>query len=64
MKSVVQFLQEVQREFVRIEWPSLREFLGSTLVVLFLTTVFTAFLWVIDYYGISSVMYYIFRQSV
>jgi len=63
MKQVVKFIQEVRREFLRIEWPSLREFLGSTLVVLFVTTIFTIFLGVLDK-GISSAMYYIFKKSI
>jgi len=63
MNIVAQFLHEVRREFLRIEWPSTKEFLGSTLVVLFVTLVFTVFLGVLDK-GISVAMYYIFEQSL
>lgn len=59
VKDITQFVQEVRREFLRIEWPSLKEFLESTVVVLFLTAVFTAFLWALDS-SISYAMRHIF----
>jgi len=63
MKQVINFAQEVRREFLRIEWPSMREFLGSTVVVLFITAVFTVFLGVLDN-SLSNAMYYLYEQSI
>lgn len=48
MKSVTQFLGEVRTELARIEWPGTKEFVGSTIIVLFLVIVFAIFLGSVD----------------
>lgn len=48
MKSVKQFFGEVRLELARVEWPRFQEFVGATLVVLFLILVFAVYLGVVD----------------
>lgn len=48
VKGVMQFLQEVRGELTKVVWPSFDEFLGSTIVVLFLVCVFAIYLGLVD----------------
>jgi len=48
MKSMVQFISQVRLELSRVEWPSYTEFVGSTLVVLFLMAVFAIYIGFVD----------------
>ena len=48
MKSVVQFLGEVRTELSKIDWPKFNDFVGSTVIVLFLVVVFAVFLGSVD----------------
>lgn len=60
MKDVVQFLHEVKVEFSKVVWPKTNEFVGSTIVVLFLVTIFAIYFGIVD--GVlSRVMSYIFK---
>lgn len=47
-KNIAQFFREVQIELSKVEWPSLNEWVGSTVVVLFLVVVFAVYLGVVD----------------
>lgn len=49
MKSIVQFLDGVRREFAKVVWPSRAELFHSTLVVLALVFAFSCYLGLIDY---------------
>ena len=49
MKSVLQFLDGVGKEFAKVVWPSRVELIGSTLVVLFIVLVFSLYLGAIDF---------------
>lgn len=52
MKNIVQggmkFLSEVKLELARIEWPKFHEFIGATIVVLFVVLFFSIYLGVVD----------------
>ena len=49
MKNVIQFLDGVKREFAKVMWPSRKELIGSTLVVLFLVSAFAIYLGTVDF---------------
>lgn len=61
IKSALQFLKEVRIELSKVEWPKFNEWVGSTLVVLFLVCFFAAYLWVVDL-SISKLTKYIFTN--
>lgn len=58
-KNVLQFFQEVRFELSRVQWPSMQEFVGSTIVVLVLVCFFTVYLGIVDL-GLSRLARYIF----
>ena len=47
--GVLQFLQEVQREFSKVVWPTKSELMGSTAVVLLLVLFFSIYLGAVDF---------------
>lgn len=51
----LQFLREVKVEFKKVTWPSRKQTVGSTAVVLILVLIISAFLGVIDI-GLSSLI--------
>ena len=59
IKNAVQFIKEVRIELSKVEWPNFNEFVGSTLVVLFLVCFFAIYLGVVDL-GLSKLTKYIF----
>jgi preprotein translocase SecE subunit len=61
MKDVIQFFSEVRLELSRVVWPKFDEFIGSTLVVIVIVTVFAIYLGGIDF-GLSNLARYIFEQ--
>lgn len=46
--TVGQFLHEVRVELSKVMWPSFDEFIGSTIVVLFLVAIFAIYLGALD----------------
>jgi preprotein translocase SecE subunit len=48
VKNITQFFREVQNELSKVEWPPVNEWVGSTIVVLFLVAVFAVYLGSID----------------
>lgn len=48
MKNVVQFLHEVRIELAKIEWPRFDEFVGATIISLFIVICFAVFFGVVD----------------
>jgi len=48
LTSATQFLHGVRVELSKVVWPSKQEFIGSTVVVLFLVFVFAVYLGVLD----------------
>ncbi len=61
MKDVVQFFQEVRIELTKATWPKFNEFIGSTIVVLFLMCVFAVYLGLIDL-GLTKMAQYVFER--
>ena len=51
----VQFLREVKVELKKVAWPSKKQTIGSTVVVLILVFIISAFLGVVDM-GLSSLV--------
>jgi len=60
MKNIVRFISEVKLELSRVIWPKMDEWIGSTMVVLFLITVFAIYLGAVDK-GIEWIMKQLFR---
>ncbi|KKP29906.1 MAG: Preprotein translocase, SecE subunit [candidate division TM6 bacterium GW2011_GWF2_30_66] len=48
MKDVGKFFSEVRLELSRVLWPSYDEWMGATAVVVFLTTVLSLYLGLVD----------------
>lgn len=46
--STGQFIHEVRIELSKVVWPSFDEFVGSTIVVLFLVAIFAIYLGALD----------------
>ena len=55
ISKTVQFLREVKMELKKVTWPSRKQTLGSTLVVLILVTIIAFFLGAVDI-GLSSLV--------
>jgi len=60
MKDIGKFLGEVKLEMSRVVWPNYDEFVGSTIIVVFLVTVMSLYLGVVDL-GIDRLMKYIMK---
>jgi len=58
MKDVGKFLGEVKLELSRVVWPKYDEFMGATIVVIFLTTIMSLYLGLVDK-GFDEAMKYI-----
>lgn len=59
VKDSVQFLRQVKTELAKVIWPQFDEFLGSTIVVLFVILIFMVYLGFVDL-GFSKLTQYIF----
>jgi preprotein translocase subunit SecE len=55
VERMVTFLQEVRSETKKVTWPSRRDILGSTLVVIVAVFVIAGFLGIVDF-GLSLVV--------
>ena len=60
MKDIGKFLGEVKLEMSRVIWPKYDEFVGSTIVVVFLVTILSLYLGMVDL-GIDRLMKYIMK---
>jgi len=60
MEKAVQFLREVKVELKKVTWPSRKQALGSTLVVIILVIIISLFLGVVDI-GLSSLIRLVFK---
>lgn len=49
MNQVFQFFKEVKAEMSKVKWPTVPDFVGSTIVVLIIMVVFSIYLGFIDY---------------
>ena len=61
IKNGIEYLKQVQKEFSKVSWPSLQEFVGSTVVVLLLTVFFMVYLGLLDF-GLVKLAKYIFAR--
>jgi len=61
MRDVVQFVHGVRSELSKVVWPKWDEFVGSTMVVLFLVAVFALYLFGLDS-GMSWLAGYVFER--
>jgi preprotein translocase subunit SecE len=48
MREVVQFLSQVRVELEKVVWPSVNDWIGSTIVVLFLIAIFSMYIFFVD----------------
>jgi preprotein translocase subunit SecE len=60
MEKAVQFLREVKVELKKVTWPSRKQAMGSTLVVIILVMVISLFLGVVDI-SLSSLIRLVFK---
>jgi preprotein translocase subunit SecE len=47
-QKVVNYLKETQAEIRQVTWPSKNELIGSTIVVIFVTIILAAFIYIVD----------------
>jgi preprotein translocase subunit SecE len=55
-QKIAQFLREVKIELKKVTWPSRKQTMGSTIVVIVLVVIISAFLGVVDF-GLSSLIH-------
>ena len=48
MKDIAKFLSEVRLELSRVLWPKYDEWIGATVVVIFLTAILSLYLGLVD----------------
>jgi preprotein translocase subunit SecE len=66
MNSAMQFLKEVRLELAKVEWPSIDETIGATLVVLVVVVFFAIFLFFVDHgvaWSIKRVFEHVFPRG-
>lgn len=47
-EKVANYLKETQAEIRQVTWPSKNELIGSTIVVIFVTIILAAFIYIVD----------------
>ncbi len=60
IQGAMQFLHEVKSELLKVVWPKLDEFIGSTAVVLIVMSLYAIYLGVIDL-GFAQLAKYLFK---
>ena len=58
IKNLIQFLRESRAELAKVEWPKTQEFIGSTVVVLFLVSLFAVYLGAVDF-GLNKLITFV-----
>jgi preprotein translocase subunit SecE len=61
IKKVIDFLKEVKIELTKVSWSSRHELIGSTTVVIVLTSLITAFIFIIDS-ALAKILSIIFKS--
>lgn len=56
----MQFLNEVKVELSKVVWPKFDDLVGSTIIVMFLVTVFAIYLGFLDF-GLSQLAQWVFK---
>jgi preprotein translocase subunit SecE len=62
LNKLVQFLKDVRFELTKVAWPSRRELLGSTVIVVIMSLIVSLFIGVVDL-GLSNLVSFIFSQG-
>ncbi len=61
-RNGIEFLKDTRKELNNVSWPSRRELMGTTLVVIVAVFFFGFFLWIVDSV-VNSGMTYIFHRG-
>lgn len=62
INKVIQFLKDVRFELGKVTWPSRRELLGSTVIVMIMSVIVSIFIGVVDL-GFSNLVSFIFGRG-
>jgi preprotein translocase subunit SecE len=62
INKAVQFLRDVRFELGKVTWPSRRELLGSTVIVIIASVIVSIFIGVVDL-GFSNLVSFIFGRG-
>jgi preprotein translocase subunit SecE len=62
LSKVIQFLKDVRFELGKVTWPSRRELLGSTVVVIIMSVIVSIFIGVVDL-GFSNLVSLLFGRG-
>jgi preprotein translocase subunit SecE len=62
LSKVIQFLKDVRFELGKVTWPSRRELLGSTVIVIIMSVIASIFIGVVDL-GFSNLVSLIFGRG-
>ena len=61
VKSFGRYLKEVRMEMAKVVWPSFRELVGSTIIVMFLITLLSLYLFGVDW-GLQWLAQYVYMS--
>ena len=61
MRDIAKFVNEVKLELSRVIWPKRDEFIGATIVVIFLVAVLSIYLGLVDF-GVSRAINYVIKS--
>lgn len=61
VKSFSRYLKEVRVEMAKVVWPSFRELVGSTIIVMFLITLLALYLFGVDW-GLKWLAQYVYTS--
>jgi len=62
LNKAIQFLRDVRFELGKVTWPSRRELLGSTVIVIIMSVIVSIFIGVVDL-GFSNLVSFIFGRG-
>jgi len=62
LNKAIQFLRDVRFELGKVTWPSRRELLGSTVIVIIMSVIVSIFTGVVDL-GFSNLVSFIFGRG-
>jgi len=62
INKLIQFLKDVRFELGKVTWPSRRELLGSTVIVMIMSVIVSIFIGVVDL-GFSNLVSFIFGRG-
>ena len=62
-ETAIQFLREVKTELKKVTWPSRKDTLSGTLVVLVAVFIIAIFLWIVDT-GLSGLVKQLLKTAV